>query len=194
MTIFKRSFDLLIAFSFSCAILAGLVHAQDAAPAAQPLVSGPLKWVLDLFGGSIVPPIAVGLAAWVCKHIVMLFQEAKGWFRAHTSAKVADTMDGMLDTAQGIACSLVNEAEGTYVEQMKKEGQWSNPDVQKKALEGVRDDLTMHIKALLPQLAAQAGTGLEALTTTLIEHEVAKLASPVVDSSKQSTVPAAPAK
>ena len=54
-----------------------------------------MQEILNLVGGSIIPPLAVALAAWVVREVVELVQELQAKAAAHTSAATAATLREM---------------------------------------------------------------------------------------------------
>ena len=137
-----------------------------------------MEEVLKLFGGSIIPPLAAALAAWIVKELVSLIQSETAKIDAHCSEQVAITLDAGLRTAQGVVCTLVNAAENPLVEKLKASGKWGTPEAYRQAFGSVLSDAKVHVAAAAPQLAAQFGAGLSSLLTGMIEHEVAKLSNP----------------
>ena len=137
-----------------------------------------MQEILNLVGGSIIPPLAVALAAWVVREVVELMQELQAKAAAHTSAATAATLSAGLATAQGVVCTIVQGLENTYVEKMKTSGKWGDPGVQQAAFASALTDAKAHVLVVAPQLASQLGSGLGGLLTSMIEAEVAKLSNP----------------
>lgn len=177
----KRTLSLLLdaVIVLSAFALVGRLALSPAIAGAQEgaaTLPAPIELLLKMFGGSIVPPLVVFLGGIVTKCLVSLLSKLEAFFDAHTDKQVAAVLDGGVETAKGIVATIVQSAQAKYVDDAKAKGgdAWT-ADAQKKIFQDVLADAVAQAKAAAPQWTAQAGAGLQAMISHMIEEAVANM-------------------